>query len=123
MFNINENIIRKIVIQILAEVQRKPGPFGPPGPPRPPGTAGVTNGIGDGTERFIFQDVKNFDPFYDGKSINTGFTMEHAGENTYFRDVHVFINKIIDVSRTKNDVVRQNLQLCFRSSVLKWYIF
>ena len=49
--------------------------------------------------------------------------MEHAGKNIYFRDVHVFIDKIIDVSRTKNDVVCQILQLCFRGSVLKWYIF
>ena len=48
--------------------------------------------------------------------------MEHAGKDAYFRDVHVFVDKIIDVSRTKSDVVRQNLQLCFRGSVLKWYI-
>ena len=119
MSSINEDIIRKIIIQILAEVQRKPGLFGSPGFPGPPGVVGVTNGIGGGTERFIFQDVNFFDPFYDGKSINTGFAMEHAGKDTYFRDVHVFIDKIIDVSRTKNDVVRQNLQLCFRGSVLK----
>ena len=49
--------------------------------------------------------------------------MEHAGKNIYFRDVHVFIDRIIDVSRTKSDVVRQNLQLCFRGAILKWYIF
>ena len=48
--------------------------------------------------------------------------MEHAGKDTYFRDVHVFIDRIIDVSRTKSDLVRQNLLLCFRSSVLEWYI-
>ena len=49
--------------------------------------------------------------------------MEHAGKNTYFRDVHVFIDKIIDVSRTKNKMVYQNLQLCFWGSILKWYVF
>ena len=119
MFNINEDIIRKIVVQIFTEVQRKQGPPGPPGLPGPPGAAGVTNGIGGKTERFIPQDVSFFDPFYDGKSINTGSAMEHAGKDTYFRDVHVFIDKIIDVSRTKSDVVRQNLQLCLRGSVLK----
>ena len=48
--------------------------------------------------------------------------MEHAGKDIYFRDVHVFTDRIIDVTRTKNDVVRQNLQLCLRGSVLKWYI-
>ena len=79
-------------------------------------------GNGNGMERFVPQDVGFFDPFYNGKLINTGFVMEHAGKNTYFRDVHVFIDKIIDVSRTKNDLVRQNLQFCFRNSILKCYI-
>ena len=119
MFSINEDVIRKIITQVLAEARQEPGLFGPPGFPGPPGVNG--NGNGSGMERFILQDVSFFDPFYDGKSINTGLAMEHAGKNTYFRDVHVFIDKSIDVSRTKSDVVRQNLQLCFRGSVLKWY--
>ena len=122
MLIINEDIIRKVIVQVFAEVQREPGPPGPPGFPGPQGAASVASSIGGGTECFILQDVNFFDPFYDGKSINTGFAMEHAGKNMYFRDVHVFINKIIDVSRTKGDVVRQNLQLCFRGSVLEWYI-
>ena len=114
MFTINENIIRKIITQVFAEVRQEPSFFGPPE------TAGVASG--SGTKRFVFQDVGFFDPFYDGISINTRSAMEHVGKNTYFRDVHVFIDRIVDVSRTKSDVVRQNLQFCFRDSVLKWYI-
>ena len=49
--------------------------------------------------------------------------MEPANKNIYFRDIHFFIDRITDVSRTKNDVVRQNFQLYFRISGLKWYIF
>ena len=111
MFMINENIIRRIIIQVSAEAQREPGFPGSPGLPGPPGIAGMT-GNGSGAERFVPQNVGFFDPFYDGKSINTGSVMEHAGKDTYFRDV----------TRTKGDVVRQNLQLCFRSPTLEWYI-
>ena len=49
--------------------------------------------------------------------------MEHANKNIYFRDVQFFIDRITDVSRIKNDSVRQNFQLCFRNSVLELYIF
>ena len=118
MFSINEDVIRKMITQVFAEVRQEPGP---PGPPGFPGSLGAA-GNGNGTERFIPQDVGFFDPFYDGKSIDTGSAMEHAGKDIYFRDVHAFIDRIINVTSTKNDVVCQNMRLCLRGSVLKWYI-
>ena len=56
---------------------REPGPFGPPG------ATGSTNGNGT-NDRFVFQNVGFFDTFYDGKSVNIGTAIKHAGKNIYF---------------------------------------
>ena len=64
----------------------QPGPPGEPNPFGPPGATGSTNGNG-ANNRFVPQNVGFFDPFYDGKSVNIGTAMEHAGKNIYFRDV------------------------------------
>ena len=85
---------------------------------------GSTNDNGNGINaRFVFQNVGFFNPFYDGKSIDIKTAMEHVNKHIYFRDVHFFIDRITDISRIKNDVVRQNFRLCFRNSALKWYTF
>lgn len=99
------------------------GPEGPPGPQGPEGPAGAASaGGGNGAERFIPGDVGFFDPFYDGKSSDTGAAIEHSGKDTFFRDVHVFLDRIKDVSRTRGpELVRRNLQLCLRGSALEWY--
>ena len=112
--------LMQMIRDVLGNQFNQPGPPGEPSPPGPPGATGSVNGNG-ANDRFVPQDVGFFDPFYDGKSVNTGAAMEHTGKDTYFRDVHFFIDRITDVSRIKSDVVRQNFQLCFRGSALEWY--
>lgn len=93
------------------------GPPGPPGPQGQPGSAG--NG---GNDRFNSDDVGYFDPFYEGKSLDTASAIEHTGKSTFFRDIHVFIDRVKDVARAKGEeLLRQNLQICLRGSALAWY--
>ena len=81
---------------------------GPPGPPRPPGQPGEPGAPGqdaangnNGAPRFLSSDVGFFDPFYEGKSSDTGAGIKHAGKETYFRDFTMFIDRIKDVARIK----------------------
>ena len=113
--------LMQIMCDVFGNQLGQPGPPGEPGPPGPPGATGSTNGNG-ANDRFVFQNVGFFDPLYDGKSIDIETVMEHANKDIYFRDTHFFIERITDVSRTKNYVVRQNFQFCFRNSALEWYI-
>ena len=84
------------------------GPVGLIGDPRPAEQDGL-NGNRNGN-RFLNSDVGFFDPFYDGKSSNTGLGLEHTSKETYFRDVIVFINRIKDVTRVKGtELLRNNL--------------
>ena len=56
MFNINKDVVRRIITQVFAETRQKPGPFGPPGFFGPPGAVNIT-GNGNGAERSVFQNV------------------------------------------------------------------
>ena len=68
-------------------------------------------------------DIGFYDPFYDGKSSNTAPALEHAGKYIYFRDMHVFVDRLKDVTQTMDpQVLRENLQLCLRGTALEWYI-
>ena len=99
-----------------------PGPQGNPGPQGDPGPPGVAASNGDGRERFNSDDVGYFDPFYESKSVDTGAAIEHTGKSTFFRDIHVFIDRIKDVARAKGEeLLRQNLQICLRGTALAWY--
>ena len=91
------------------------GPLGPPGPPGPPeieGPAGINAQGGAGPGRFIPGDVGFFNPHYDGKSSDTASGTEHAGKDTYFRNIHAFIDRINDVSRVKGaELIQKTPQL------------
>lgn len=39
---------------------------------------------------------------YDYKSITANGATKHAGKDTYFRDVHVFIERIRDIAQTQD---------------------
>lgn len=48
--------------------------------------------------------------------------MEHAGKNTIFRDVHLFIERVKDMVAVRGDeMVRQNLLTCLKGAALTWY--
>ena len=114
---------------MIAEIRTAPGPQGPQGNPGPPGDPGPQGEPGPagaastgGTERFNPDDVGYFDPFYDSKSVDTAPAIEHAGKSTFFRDIHVFLDRVKDVARAKGDtLLRQNLQICLRGAALAWF--
>ena len=48
--------------------------------------------------------------------------MEHAGKDTIFRDVHLFVERVKDIAAVKGDeLVRQNLSTCLKGMALTWY--
>ncbi|KAL9032693.1 MAG: hypothetical protein Q9180_006356, partial [Flavoplaca navasiana] len=47
----------------------------------------------DKQDKFVAGDIGYFHPFYHDKSAETGAHIEHAGKDTYFRDVYVFTER------------------------------
>ena len=63
-----------------------------------------------------------FDPIYNGKSAANGDPIEHTDQDTYFRDVTYFIERVKAMAEARGvDPVRQNLFICFRGTALTWY--
>ena len=51
-----------------------------------------------------------FDPMFDGKSVSTESSIEHSDKDTYFRDVHLFTDRMKDFVKLKGaDIVRDNV--------------
>ena len=78
--------------------------------------------LGDKSARWYASNLGFFDPNYENKTITTGDAMKHAGKDTIFRDVHLFVERIRDVAAIKRDeLVRQNLSTCLKGAALTWY--
>lgn len=77
---------------------------------------------GDKNTRWSAADLGYFDPNYDGKIIATGELIEHAGKDTIFRDVYLFIERVKDIAAVRgHELVRQNLSTCLKETTLAWY--
>ena len=83
------------------------------------GITGVTVDVGN--IRWNPNDMGFFDPIYDNKSINTGSIIEHVGKYIYFRDIHLFIERIKKKKVKPTDFVRINFWMNFRGTVLEWW--
>lgn len=61
---------------------------------------------------------------YDDKSVSSDTPpMEHTGKETYFRDVHLFLEHARDVAGVKGDeLVRTNLWTCLKGPALDWWL-
>jgi hypothetical protein len=71
-------------------------------------------------ERWNAADLDFFDLAYDEKT--TTEPMQHAGKDTFFRDIHLFIDRVKDFAMIKSyDAVRNNLHTCLRGVVMTWY--
>ena len=106
---------------LLRNIPSQPGPPGPPGTPGPAGQDAAA-GTASGQPRWNPGDLGFFDPNYDSKSISTGSSIEHAGKETYFRDVHLFIERAKDLAVVKNPtVIRENLWMSLRGTALEWW--
>lgn len=63
-----------------------------------------------------------FDPNFEGKSVQTGAEIEHTARDTYFCDVHTFIQRVKDLIPSKGEqLIRDNLYTCFRGIALQWF--
>ena len=56
-------------------------------------------------DRFNSNNVSYFDSFYKSKSIDIVFVIEHINKNIFFRDIHVFVDRVKDFARVKNNVI------------------
>ena len=106
--------VQAAVTQIAAAATAPAAEAGNPPIDTPPPTPTSST-----TPRWNPNEVEFFDPQYDGKTIHSGATpIEHAGKDTFFRDVHLFIERAKQFVLTKGDIVRENLWLSLRGSAL-----
>ncbi len=73
-------------------------------------------------DRWNAADLRFFDLIYDDKILITVESMQHVEKNTYFRDVHLFIERVKNFAIAKEiETVRNNLYTCLRESIMTWY--
>ena len=85
-------------------------------------TSSPTAGPVQSDNRWNAAEIGFFDPLYDGKSAATGNAIEHSEKDIYFRNVHVFIERIKNMTQIKDDIlIRNNLYSCLRDIALAWY--
>ena len=75
------------------------------------------------TSRWNSNEINFFDFMYDDKFSFIDNSIEHANKNTYFKNVHLFTERIKNMIVMKEaKLTRQNLYICLRKFVLTWYI-
>ena len=59
---------------------------------------------------------------YEGKSVSSGPPMEHAGKETFFQDVHLFINRAKEIAMIKGgELTRNSIWMSLHGTALEWY--
>ena len=118
-------------LQNLIRNAATPGPQGPPGRQGQQGERGQPGFDGldaaataASKSRWNASEIGFFHPMYEDKSIASGAApMEHTPKDTYFRDVHLFIEHARDVAGIKGDeLVRTNLWTCLKGPALEWWL-
>jgi hypothetical protein len=72
---------------------------------------------------WITSDIEFFDFMYDNKFTFTKKFIKHVEKNIYFRDVHLFLKRVKDVTKVKDVAqIRKNLFTCLQELALQWYI-
>ena len=72
--------------------------------------------------RFNLAEIDLFNFLYDNKSIAIDDSIELVDKNTYIRDVHLFIDRVEDITRIRDfELMRNNLYIYFREIVMQWY--
>ena len=94
----------------------EPGPQGEQGPPG-------QDGSGNGGDKWNLREIGYLDPFYEGKSIESGVEpIEHHNNDTIYRDVHLFIERAKEVAVIKGaKVVRDNLWRNLKGDAIRWW--
>ena len=116
-----EALVNKAVEDALAKYAVAAAKTSPPDPSVST-DGGSIAGAPRGESRWVSSELGFFDPNYDEKSISTGNAIEHDGTKTYFRDVHLFVQRAKEMVITKGAaVVRNNLWMCLQGEALEWW--
>ncbi len=74
-------------------------------------------------ERWNLVEIEFFDSNFDEKFAFTNEALIHADKNTYYRNVHVFVERIKKmIIVLEFEMIRKNLFFYLRDSVLMWHI-
>ena len=82
------------------------GPQGPPGPPGPSGPSGPVGTANDGwTAKLKAEDIGFFDPEdpVNDSEASSSSVAATSGRHTFYRDVHVFTDRLRHLATTRND--------------------
>ena len=61
-------------------------------------------------QRYNSMNLEFFNSNYDNKSINTDKAIKHHEKNTYFKNVHLFVNKIRNMINSRDfQFIKNNL--------------
>jgi hypothetical protein len=73
-------------------------------------------------ERWNSADIDFFDSNFDEKFAFIDEAVIHANKNIYYRDVHVFVERIKKmIIILESEMIKKNLSSCLRESVLMWH--
>ncbi len=90
-------------------------------PPQAPGE-NTAQHITPVLNRWNAREIGFYDPHYDGKTVHTAAPIEHADKDTYFCDIHLFLDRAKRFLPTKGaGMVRENLWLNLRGTALSWW--
>ena len=105
-------------------VARHPASQSPSDPQESSGSQGVLDADNDhDTSAWRSEDLDFFDPHLPVTSKYGSESMVRDGKDVYYRNVHLFIERILNLAVTKDhDVVKTNLNTCLQDIALIWYI-
>lgn len=119
--------INQLIEQIVARAlqQTEHGPPGPPGPPEPAGSSEpqdpqdlAENDSMAEERQFNPEDIEYFDLNFENRSAATGDAIAHSEKDTYYKNVHVFVEKIKKMAIVLDvEIVRRNLSSCLRKTI------
>ncbi len=74
------------------------------------------------SERWVTADLEFFDSTYNEKILATIESMQYAEKNIFFKNIHLFIDRVKNFAMIKDyDAVKNNLYTCLRSMTMTWY--
>ncbi len=82
----------------------------------------ITQIFGQRSDRWVTTNLRFFDLTYDDKILATTESMQQAEKNTFFRNIHLFINRVRNFAVVKDyDTVKNNLYICLPDMTMIWY--
>ena len=77
----------------------------------------IKNVMTNELNRWNSKNIGFFDLNYEKKSVTTKNVLKHFEKNTYYKNVHVFVERVKEMAIVLNaNVIRRNLSSCFRGT-------